>query len=131
MKVDVPSTKSNKQVSKAARKIAITEKFTKFIEKLIVNVLGYKQHLQRVYAQFKAFKAARFAAQDPNNRTATVHVDWSENTRIRQIEEARDGNYYEDHISIHAIHTWMGDNKQSSISISDDTSHGAAAVIAI
>ena len=57
-----------------------------------------------------------------------MHIDWSENTRIKQATDERSVYYHEDHILIHAMHSWLRQPESSMVSISDDTDHGAAAI---
>ena len=75
-------------------------------------------------------KKARIKTTSSDGETASIHIDCSENVRIRQAREEKSACYFEDQISLHAMRLYEYDGERSLVSMSDDTSHGAAAVIA-
>ena len=66
--------------------------------------------------QYRAFKKARTDTNYAN--TITLHVDWSENARLRQSAEERGAHYHEDQISIHAMHLWAREKELSIVVLS-------------
>ena len=60
--------------------------------------------------------------------TITLHVDWSENARLRQSAEKRRDYYHEDQISTLAMYLWAREKELSIASLSEDTDHSAGAV---
>ena len=130
-KIENPKiNKSGKKGNKISRKVVDNNSFGTFIKLLVAELKVLQSHLYRAHMQYKAFKRARIEACSINESNATVHIDWSENSRIRQAGEEKSGYYYEDQVSIHAMRLWEANGETSVVSISDDTRHGAEAVIA-
>ena len=126
-KVDNPTlSKTGKKSNQISKKVPHMTEFKKFINELKEELSILFKHLNRVHMQFKEFKKARNNGMDAD--TFTVHIDWSENARLRQAAEERSAYYHEDNISIHAMHAWYDGKEQSLVSLSDNTDHSAPAV---
>ena len=61
-----------------------------------------KDHLVRIYSQYKAFKVAREEAEQ--NQVATIQVDCSKNQKLSQFGEKKGAYYYKDHVSLHPVY---------------------------
>lgn len=42
-------------------------------------------------------------AMNSKGDVVTLHIDWSDNVRIRQAQEEKSANSFEDQISLHAM----------------------------
>ena len=125
----VENPKSKKKGSKISRKVQSTLKMSRFIKLLVNELTTLKDHLHRVHMQFKAFKDAREQATR-DVTIATIQVDWSENTALRQAKEEKSAYYGEDQISLHTMHIWTTEGNKSIVAASDCTDHSAPAVFA-
>ena len=74
------------------------------VKKLIPELESLKSHLHRAHMQFREFKQKRLEAAKSN--VVTIHIDWSENSKIRQAQEEKSAYYRQDKISIHPMHIW-------------------------
>ena len=129
-KVDNPYiSKSGKKLNKITRNVADTLPLMSFLDVFIKELTMLKDHLFRVHQQYKAFKNARIeATNDSEGKTATIHLDWSENAKLIQARAAKSAHYNEDQISIQCMRLWNSETQSSVISISDITDHSAGAV---
>ena len=125
-------SKTGKTGDKISRKVPCTKSFKTFISLLINDINVMWEHLHWAHMQYRAYKKACIDAGITNESIATVHIDWSENARIRQAREEKGGGgyYYEDNISIHAMRIWETEGQSSVVSLSDSTYHGTEAVVA-
>ena len=97
--------------------------------KLLINELNtLKEHLLPALMQFKAFKSAREKAM--SRSALTIHVDLSENAKLRQSREEKSAYYNETQVSIHCGYVRYGKDGYSFASMSDCTKHDATAVMA-
>ena len=88
-----------------------------------------KDHLKCTHIQFSAFKEAQLEAKN-NSDVVTIHINWSQNAKLRQVREEKGAHYHEHQVSIHAIYSWEHDKEQSHVALSNCTSHNATAVFA-
>ncbi|CAF1445113.1 unnamed protein product [Adineta ricciae] len=95
--------------------VDFTTKFSKEIKELI-------SHIDRVHQQFRAAKEVRQIAMEQED-TITIHLDWSENFKLKQARREKASYYYEHHISILSGYVWKKNDCFSFGSISDDTNH--------
>ena len=93
-----------------------------------VDLLSTESETLRFVLQYKAFKKACIDAESSDDTVSTSHIDWSDNSHIRQAKEENAAYYHEDNTSLHAMCAYEYDGKRSIISLSDDTNHGAPAV---
>ena len=98
-------SKASKRTHKVTRKVPVQEKVAILKKKRIKELLVLKDHLVRVYSQFKAFKAAREEAEQHEN-IVTVQLYWSENRKLAQSGEEKGAYYYEKHMSLHPMYVW-------------------------
>ena len=120
---------SKQKGCKISRKVQQTLEIKDFIKKLKVELTVMKDHLHRAHMQFRAFKEARLESQ-ANPNIVTIHIDWSENAKLRQAKEEKSAYYYEDQISLHAMYSWSAKGEQSYVAISNCNNHKAPAVFA-
>ena len=113
---------------RASRKVLTTKSFKKFKKLILDELMSLKVHKYRIHMQYKAFKAARIAA-DENQSVATLQIDWSENCSMKQSREEKSA-YYSDHqVSIHTMYCWYQNQPQSYAVLSDFTEHKASACL--
>ena len=121
--------KNKKPRSKFSKKVNDTLPFKHFKQRLLNELKLLKNHLFRVHMQYKAFKAAREEAIS-SETTATIHIDWSENAKLRQAEEEKGAYYHDVQMSAQTIFVWTAEKEWSAASISGCTIHKAEAVAA-
>ena len=97
------------------------------MKELKIELHTLKDHLKRSHTQFSAFRQARLKAKN-NPDVVTIHINWSENAKLREEQEEKGAYYHEHQVSIHAIYSWEHDKEQSHIALSHCTSHNAPAV---
>ena len=82
------------------------------MKELKIELHTLKDHLKRTHTHFSDFKQARLEAKN-NPDVVKIHIEWSENAKLRQPREEK-GEYYHQHqVSIHATYSWEHDKKQS------------------
>ena len=64
-----------------------------------------------------------------NSTVATIQIDWLENVKMTPAREEKKAYYEDCQVSMHAMHQWTSEGNQSVASLSDHTSHQAAAVM--
>ena len=105
-------------------------KITRICEASQERYFFVKEHSERTESQYSCFKKANIEATSSDGETVTIHIGWSEKVCIRQAPEEESAYYFEDQIWLHAMWLYEHDGKISLVLMSDDTSHGAVAVIA-
>ena len=88
-----------------------------------------KAHLYRAHMQYRAFKEKRVRAETTDG-VLTIQMDWSENQKVRQVQEEKGVYYHQDQYSIHAMRAWTKMGAFSHAAMSEETSHKATAVFA-
>ncbi|KAG1664395.1 hypothetical protein GQR58_019837 [Nymphon striatum] len=122
------SNVKSKIESKINVKRTVSLSYSTFKNKLEHELKIMKEHLIRVYAQYKSFKNARECAQkDPG--AATIQAAWSENAKIQPFHVKNDPYYQEEQIAVHTAYIWTTEEKRSVAALSDCTNYNAAAVI--
>ena len=99
------------------------------MKELKIELHTLKDHLKRAHTQFSAFRQARPEAKK-NPDVVTIHINWSENAKLREEQEEKGAYYHEHQVSIHAIYSWEHDKEQSHVALSHCTSRNAPAVFA-
>ena len=128
-KVENPlKPKTGKKANKLTRKVSHTLPLNGMIKLLLKELEVLKSHLFRMHQQFKKFKAIRTEVLESDGDSAAMHMDWSENARVRQAKESKSAYYHEDHVSIHCIRSMQADGETSYVSLADTPNHMAEAV---
>ena len=110
--IKVPTPLSRKGCT-ISRKMLFSEKVPELC-KLLINELNIlKEHLLPALMQFKAFKSAREKAM--SRSALTIHIDWSENAKLRQSREEKSAYYNETQVSIHCGYVRYGKDGYSLI----------------
>ena len=121
------SSKKAKKGYKVSRKKNVIQSKSAFLKDLVKELQVRQDHLHNCHAQFKAFKEAREDAM--NSTVATIQIDWSENAKMTQAREEKKAYCEDCQVSVHTMHQWTSEGNQSVASLSDHTSHQAAAVM--
>ena len=122
------SSKKPKKGNEVSRKKNVIQSKSALLKDLVKELQARQDHLHNCHAQFKAFKEAREDAMN-NSTVATIQIDWSENANMTQAREEKNAYYEDCQVSVHAMHQWTSEGNQSVASLSDHTSHQAAAVM--
>ena len=121
------SSKKAKKGNNVSRKKNVIQSKSAFLKDLVKELQVRQDHLHNCHAQFKAFKEAREDVMN-NSTVATIQIDWLENVKMTPAREEKKA--YEDcQVFVHAMHQWTSEGNQSVASLSDHTSHQAAAVM--
>ncbi|CAF1396719.1 unnamed protein product [Rotaria sordida] len=109
-----------------SKKKCCTATLNDFISKFLTEINILKEHIQRIKAQFSAFKQARLDALNTTH-IATVQIDWSESFVLKQAREERSAYYNTQNISINSGYVWTKFNSYGFGALSDDTCHAGEA----
>ena len=74
------------------------------MRELKIELHTLKDHLKCAHTQFSAFKQARLEAKN-NPDVVTIHIDWSENIKLRQARDEKGAYYHKHQVSIHTIYS--------------------------
>ena len=117
------------KTQKKSRKVEQTLKYKHLLKELKTDLHMFKYHLKRALTQFSAFKQASLKVKN-NTDLVTIHINWSENAKLRQAQEEM-GAYFQKHqVSIYAIYSWEHDKEQPHAALSNCTSHNVPAAFA-
>ncbi|CAF4530858.1 unnamed protein product, partial [Didymodactylos carnosus] len=119
------------QSAPVSKKTYCTSSLNDFVGNFLseIDILG--EHVQRIKAQFSAFKQARLDALNTDD-IVTIQMVWSESFVLKQAREERSAYYNTQNISINSGYVWSKLESFGFRSLSDDTCHtGEAAWVSI
>ena len=97
------------------------------MKELKIELHTLKDHLKRALTQFSAFKQAQLKVNN-NPDVVAIHINWSENAKLRQARVQIGAYFHKYQVSIHAIYSWEHDKQQSHAALCNCTSHNVPAV---
>ena len=97
---------------------------TTFATTLLQEIKELKEHTNRQISQFRRIKEIKNLVQDPENQSACLRIDWSENATLFQTRQEKSAYYHDTQISIHTIVGYFANDETISYgALSDTTSH--------
>ena len=94
---------------KISQKMPHNAKVPDLCKILIDKLKILKDHLHHAHMQFRVFKHAREEAATSSS-SITMHIDWSENEKLRQARKEKSTYYNETQVSIHCVYIWHGED---------------------
>ena len=102
-----------------------------FATTFLQEIKELKEHTNRQISQFRRIKEVKNFVQNPENQSACLRIDWSENATLFQTRQEKGAYYHDIQISIHTIVGYFANSETISYgALSDTTSHKAPTVSA-
>ena len=98
-----------------------------FAKKFLEEVNQLQEHNRKKISQYRRIREIRQIVADPVNDAAAIRIDWSENATLFQTRQEKSDYYHTTQVSINTVVSYQSTGVQSHATISDYTSHRAAA----
>lgn len=111
---------------KVDRKTSVNKDSAAFKYDFVRDLKTLKGHQERIRSQYREVRNEKESLSSCPTK-AIFHLDWSTNLKIQQSRQSQAAFFFDKQVALHPIVIWQNGGTSSICTISDHTSHKAAA----